>query len=70
MDSFEPVEMQNSDLEDDDFDVAFVTSNREAFTGFANLGAMRPLPIRELAAPWRPPKASSQQALFDHRMRG
>jgi hypothetical protein len=53
MDSFEPVEMQNTGLEDDDLEVALLTSNREAFAGFANLGSMRPLPDQEFAAPWR-----------------
>jgi hypothetical protein len=56
MDSFEPVEVESTPregLEDDDLNVALLTSSREAFAGFSNLAAMPPLPIRDRFAPWR-----------------
>lgn len=56
MDSFEPVEVQNTprdDFEDDDLEVALLTSSREAVAGFSSLAAMLSLPTRGRAVPWR-----------------
>jgi len=48
MDSFEP------DDEDLDFEVALLTSSREAFAGFSNLASVPPPPVRWQVPPWRP----------------
>jgi hypothetical protein len=45
---FEPVD------EDDDLEVAVLTSSREAFTGFSNLAAIPPTAARWQEPPWRP----------------
>lgn len=45
MDFFEPVD------EDEDFEVALLTSSREAFTGFSNLAPL-PLMPRWQRPPW------------------
>jgi hypothetical protein len=45
MDTFDP------ETDDEDFEVALLTSNREAFTGFSNLAAVPP-PPRWDTPPW------------------
>lgn len=47
MDTFEP------EREDEDFEVALLTSNREAFTGFSNLTAVPPPPQWQTPPWWR-----------------
>ncbi len=66
MDSFEPIDVYGTsaaapapgfqldrDLEDDELEVALLTSNREAFAGFWNLTAIAAWPARGDTAPWR-----------------
>jgi hypothetical protein len=54
MDFFETVD------EDEDFEVALLTSSREAFTGFSNLDAL-PLVPRWQTPPWRRPAEFSNR---------
>ena len=58
MDSSTPEPAEAVDgLDDNDLEVALLTSSREAFAGFANLGALPPMPRSwqpaDHAAPWR-----------------
>jgi hypothetical protein len=57
MDSFELFEPVD---EDDDLEVAVLTSSREAFTGFSNLAAIPPRPARWQTPPWRPGERGTQ----------